>query len=473
MGIALLKKINERLPDSIKMVAAPLIRSGLIKNSAFIEQYKALKDAELLNEHALKELQFNQLKTVLIHAYEHTSYYHDLFNQADFNPYQFETVEELRKIPLLTKELIESNFDALQADDISDFYVGETGGSTGKPLRVLLERSSIYKEKAFIYHFWSHYGYDYKTSRIATFRGVDFNGRISKINPLYNEVILNPFALSENNVSVYAQKIERFRAEFIHGYPSAISNFCRLLNKRRIELNKINAVFLISESCSEDQKAVIERTLACPVVAFYGHTERAVFAEQCGTDMIYKFNPLYGYTEFVERKEGNIVCTGFLNSKFPLIRYALDDKAINIGNRTYQIEGHHSSAYLYGRNGEQITQTAINFHDDTFAQVESYQFYQDKKGYAECRVTSDISLYESDLERIKRQLEEKTGTCLIWKVTQVSQLELTSRGKFKMIIQKIDIRGGGVQEANRHSCHSPELYSRGFCVSPFSKEVAA
>ena len=56
LGIALLKKINERLPDSIKMVAAPLIRSGLIKNSAFIEQYRALKDAELLNEHELKEV---------------------------------------------------------------------------------------------------------------------------------------------------------------------------------------------------------------------------------------------------------------------------------------------------------------------------------------------------------------------------------------------------------------------------------
>lgn len=55
MGIALLKKINERLPDSIKMVAAPLIRSGLIRNRAFIEQYRALEDAELLNEHELKE----------------------------------------------------------------------------------------------------------------------------------------------------------------------------------------------------------------------------------------------------------------------------------------------------------------------------------------------------------------------------------------------------------------------------------
>ena len=436
MGIALLKKINERLPDSIKMAAAPLIRSGLVKNDIFINQYRALEEAASLNEQELGKIQFHKLKAVLIHAYEHTGYYHNLFDQVKFNPYQFEEVEELRKIPLLTREIIESDFDALQADDISDFYIGETGGSTGKPLRVLLERSSIYKEKAFIYHFWSRYGYDYKTSRIATFRGVDFSGKISKTNPLYNEIILNPFVLSESNVNLYAQKIGRFGAEFIHGYPSAITNFCRLINKCGIEVNRIKAVFLISESCSKSQKEIIEKTLDCPVAAFYGHTERAVFAEQCGPDLVYEFNPLYGYTEFVERKEGNIVCTGFLNLKLPLIRYALDDHATDLGNHRYQIEGHHSGACLYGRNGEQITQTALNFHDDTFARVEGYQFYQDKRGYAECRVIADVILCEPDLEKIRRKLESKTGTGLMWTVRQVPRLELTDKGKFKMIIQK-------------------------------------
>lgn len=181
---------------------------------------------------------------MLIHAYEHTVYYRNLFNQTNFDPYRFESFEELSSIPLLTKELIESNFEDIQADDVLDSYVGETGGSTGKPLRVLLERASIYKEKAFIYHFWAKYGYDYKKSRVATFRGVDFNGKITKINPLYSEIILNPFILAEKNVDIYVSKINRFGAEFVHGYPSAISNFCRLLNKNNIKLKKpVKAVF--------------------------------------------------------------------------------------------------------------------------------------------------------------------------------------------------------------------------------------
>lgn len=474
MGIALLKKMNNFLPDPVKAAAAPLIRSRLVKNVIFIEQYRELDDAALLNESELEDLQLKKLKSVLIHAYEHTVYYRNLFNQTNFDPYRFESFEELSSIPLLTKELIESNFEDIQADDVLDSYVGETGGSTGKPLRVLLERASIYKEKAFIYHFWAKYGYDYKKSRVATFRGVDFNGKITKINPLYSEIILNPFILAEKNVDIYVSKINRFGAEFVHGYPSAISNFCRLLNKNNIKLKKpVKAVFLISESCSADQKRIIENTFSCPAVAFYGHTERAVFAEQCGTDLLYKFNSLYGYTEFVEREEGNIVCTGFLNTKFPLIRYALDDQAIETGNHIYQIEGHHTGAYLYGSGGEQITQTAINFHDDTFLQVEGYQFYQDKKGYAECRVISNTALPDSDLEKIRHKLEEKTGSGLVWNVTQVQKLELTGRGKLKMIIQKLDICGGGVKEANSCSCHLLKLHNRRFFVAPIIEEVAA
>lgn len=439
MGIALLKKLNNSLPDSIKAMAAPVIRTKLVHNPIFIDQYKELERAESFDEKKLEKIQYERLKNVLIHAYEHTVYYRKLFDAAGFDPYGFQTTEELEKLPLLTKEAIAENCNDLQADDIFDFYVGETGGSTGKPVRVLLERASIYREKAFIYHFWEKYGYDYKTSRLATFRGVDFHGKISRLNPLYNEIILNPFILTESNVEEYIKKINHYRAEFIHGYPSAVSNFCRLLNKHKEKLkNPVKAVFLISETCTANQKKLIEETFHCPVAAFYGHSERAVFAEQCGSQLVYRFNPLYGFTEFIERKEGNIVCTGFLNKKFPLIRYALDDQATEIGEQRFLIEGHHGETCLYGKNGERITQTALNFHDDTFAKAEGYQLYQKKRGYAECRVISNQELSSSDLMNIQKRLEEKTGSGLSWNVIQVQSLELTARGKLKMIIQRAD-----------------------------------
>ena len=174
MGIALLKKLNTKLPDSIKIAFGPIIRNKLIKNSVFLSQYKELDSLEKMSQIEIEEKQINKVKQVLVHAYEHTSYYRKLFDEIGFDVYSFSEKDDIKKIPLLTKEIIIEHFDDIQADDISDFYSATTGGSTGTPLKIYLEKDSIYKEKAFIYHFWNKLGYDYKTSRIASFRGTDF-----------------------------------------------------------------------------------------------------------------------------------------------------------------------------------------------------------------------------------------------------------------------------------------------------------
>lgn len=441
MKISLLKKLNNSLPDSVKILFAPIIRKKLINNAVFRRQMAELKQAEDLTEDEISAVQLEKLKETLIHAYEHTAYYRDLFERNGFDVYSFSDISKLKEIPLMTKKAIAENYNALQADDVSDFYVGETGGSTGEPLKILLSRESIYREKAFIYHFWERYGYDYKKSRIATFRGLDFHGKIAKANPLYNEILLNPFLLTNRTIRDYVKQINKFKPAFIHGYPSAIANFCRLLNLQGLQLKRqLSAAFLISETCSPQQKKLIENTLKCKVAAFYGHTERSVFAEQCSTtdDLFYSFHPLYGYTEIENHDYGNVICTGFVNSKFPLIRYAVDDEAIPQTNHSFAVIGHRTDVVLYGVQGERITQTALNFHDDTFFSVTGYQLYQERIGFAECRVQSNKMLDDSELEKIRNRLTQKSEGCIQWSVIQVENFELTNRGKCTTIVQKCE-----------------------------------
>lgn len=438
MSIALLKRLNQSLPDPVQIAFAPLIRKKLVCDDVFIAQMDELHDRDIRTDEEIKERQFQKLKETLLHAYRHTSYYRQLFDKVGFRPDRFASFEDIKKIPLLTKDQIRENFDGLRADDRNDHYVGETGGSTGQPLKVLLGRDSIYREKAFIYHFWEKFGYDRDKSRIATFRGVDLKGKLSKVNPLYNEVLLNPFILSDANVQRYVERIEQFGADLLHGYPSALSDLCRLMDKHHIRLSRpLKAVFLISEACSDQQRRLIEGVLGCRAVSFYGHTERAVFAEECSRDGNYRFDPYYGHTEIVEHENGNIVCTGFINPQFPLIRYAVDDRAVKDADGTYKITGHHTAAALLGKNGEHITQTALNFHDATFSKTTGYQFYQEIPGYVQCRVQAAEKLGITDLNDIKRGLSRKCGDCIEWDVVQVDHFELTKRGKLKTIIQKM------------------------------------
>ena len=72
-----------------------------------------LKKSQNWRREDLLEYQNNQLKNLLIHSYETVSYYENLFNEYDLDPYTFKDNEEIKKLPLLTKDIINSNFESL------------------------------------------------------------------------------------------------------------------------------------------------------------------------------------------------------------------------------------------------------------------------------------------------------------------------------------------------------------------------
>ena len=442
------KRANQLAPDFIKQAAAPLIRRQLTGNRAFREQYEFLTRAKGMSSDERATWQLDRLRRVLIDAYHHVPYYREVFDGAGLDPSGLRDFSELSVIPLLTKKVLKERFDDLQSPDVDDYYLATTGGSTGEPTKVNLDTRSIYLERAFVYAFWAEQGYDWRASRVATLRGVKFGGKLHRPDPLYNAVLLNPFLLNEGNVSEYVSTIDSFGADFIHGYPSAIQNLCLLMKRTGVlPKRRIRCVFFVSENVEQRHVDLVRDVLGCPARAFYGHSERAVFAEQHGDVVSYDFNPFYGYTEIVPHGDGNIVCTGFLSRRMPLIRYAVDDTATP-SEPCVSISGHHDDTVLYGRSGERISQTAVNFHDGTFDGVEAYQLVQSEVGRAECRVRSSSSLSDSDIGAIASALDGKTEGRIAWQVTQNKPFELTQRGKAKTIVQKIGW-GGGVIRGHR------------------------
>ena len=433
MNIAAIKKLNENMPYWMKRPFAHIIRNRLIENKVFLKQYELLEQADGMTEQEKIKLQLDNLKNVLVHAYQHTVYYREIMDSIGFNPESVTAPEDLKKLPVLTKELLKENYEKLLADDIDNFYDVRTGGTTGEPIHVLMERDAIYREWAFTYHYWSKFGYDYRTSKLATLRGVDLHGRLYEINPLYQEIRLNVFKLNRDNIKEYIQRIDGYGADFVYGYPSAVYNLCRLAQEVGIKLeHRFKAALLISENLYNFQEAEIRSVLACPIAIFYGHSERAVFAERYNKG--YVFQSLYGVTEINDA--GNPVVTGFVNGKIPLIRYLVDDYIEPVNGREMNIIGHRGTDILIGRNGEQISAAAINFHDDTFAEIKSFQFVQDTPGKCILYVVPAAGrLSDKDYRRITDRVSGKLQNALLCKVEQSNDIVLTERGKYKMVIQ--------------------------------------
>ncbi|MCM0647412.1 hypothetical protein NBE98_03350 [Clostridium swellfunianum] len=439
MDFKLVKKISEICPQSIKILLAPILRKKLINNKVFLDTYKMLDNYDTLSNENKKNLQFENLKSILIYCNEHVNYYKEAFKNAKFNPSTIKSFEDIKALDFTNKSIFLNNEASLLSDEDINHYIAYTGGSSGKPLKIYLDKDSIYKERAYVYHYWAKFGYDYKTSRMITFRGLEFNGKISKFNPIYNEIVLSPFKLNDESYEKYIKIIDEFKAEFISGYPSAIKNFCALLDKNKTKLN-IKSVFYISESCSREDDEYIKKVLKCDTCIFYGHSERAVFAEKY--DEQYVFNDMYGYTEFIPTDnpdEFRIACTGFLNFKMPFVRYLTDDVVRVIDNKVTEIIGHNTSEMLIGKNNEKISIAAINFHSDAFNKIRQYQFEQFEIGKVNLNLLLDKDLIEEDISNIKKALNKKVKDILDIEIKIVNEIKLTKRGKKKLVIQHIDL----------------------------------
>lgn len=431
MGIALIKKINEKTPYWMKKPFAKIIRAKLINNKTFLETYRLLEQSDLMTSREKEEWQLKRAKELLAYAYEHTSYYHELFDKMKFNPAKVEKLMDIQRLPILKKKDLADNLDAITADNISDYYTVTTGGSSGEPIKVLMEKSAIYKEWAFVYHYWSKFGYDFSNSKLATFRGVDMDSRICEENPLYNEIRMNPFIMSQLNIKEYLSKIEKFGADFIYGYPSVVYNFCRLADERGLQLkDKFKAALLISENLYPFQEELITRVLGCKIAMFYGHSERATFAEKYENG--YKFNSFYGITEISDK--GEPIVTGFINEKTPLIRYLVDDMVEPGATENCKIWGHRDSDVLIGRNGEQFRASMLDFHGMLSGKFGEFQFIQNFPGEVIICVCQN-RLLQNNLSGIVQECQRRLGSGFTCRLEYVEHLTKTPRGKYKLVIQ--------------------------------------
>lgn len=436
-----LKNIRDLMPEPLKYLTASLFRNRLIKNKEYCRYSELLSDREKLSEEAIKEFQFNELKNILKYSYKFVPYYTELFDEVGFCPQNMKSFEEIQIIPFLTKELLRLNFDKLiSTENIpGGHYVAITGGSTGEPLKVLLDYDCVFKENAFVNYFRRKLDYQSK-DRIVTFRGIEFGDRLWKLNPMQNELIFSPFKLSSITLQTYVEKINQFKPGYLNGYLSTLYYFAKLLSDKKLKLKyPIKGIFLISENIDKEQRQFVENFFQVKTSSFYGHSERCIIAEEIEPNE-YLFDPYYGFTELIPNNDSTYIIsgTGFLNKTMPLIRYKTDDVCFPSGKR-FIIDGSRKSTMgLYGINDEFFTHAAFNFHSEIFKNVTSYQFVQKQKGKVDLLLIVNQNYNDDDLKLIKKEIDKKTKGVIDFNILVKDKLILTKRGKFNLFISQIE-----------------------------------
>lgn len=275
------------------------------------------------------DLQNSRLIELVKYANENSVFYKDFYSKIDIN--NFKGLEDLHKLPILSKEILRTNIDNIHTISPKDGIKAFTGGTTGKSLEVIFNKEDFQERMAYLDVFKANVGINAFSSTKATFSGREFlnnpslNNKVFwRYNRAYNQKLYSTFHLNEITLPLYIKDLESFQPEVINGFVSAIYEVALFIKNKSIILNfKPKAIFTTSETLLPFHRDLIESSFNCKVYNQYASAEGAPFVTECGNGNLH-YNIDTGVIE-KNGEEGQILVTSFTTRGTPLIRYDIGD----------------------------------------------------------------------------------------------------------------------------------------------------
>ena len=460
------KNIWDAVPGSVKQSLRPLI--GLVQPSvllggAFREWRGRVDAADTWTPDAIEQFQMQSLRPVLDVASQ-TPFYRKVFQDAGVRPDEFTCIRDLQQLPMIDKSALREHQNDMLAHNgnAPDVDYVSTGGSGGEPLSFLINASRSSVEYAHLTSGWARIGYDLGTPQ-AVLRGqvISSNsmGFPYEYDPILRRHNYSNFHMTDDVLTKYFEHIARIGPCFLHTYPSSLNIVMRFFERAgETPPGNIRGILLGSEIVYPDDRARAESLFGCRVFSYYGQSEKVVLAAECEHTTDYHVFPTYGICELVDDNGepvdepgviGEIVGTGFINTVTPFLRYRTGDFAEYVGEHCSacgrhqkilrSITGHRTQEVLVATDGGHIPWVACNLHSDAFEHVRQFQFHQAEPGVATLKLVPADSFDESDQTKIARDLGERLGERLQFRIQLVEDIPLTARGKSVYVDQKLDI----------------------------------
>ena len=145
-------RLARKMPGPVQRFYYAAVPFSIRYGAGFRKTCRFIEGSQWWDRRRLEAYQLEQLGRLLEHAYRNVPYYQRVFDERRLKPKDIQTVHDLRRLPILTRDIVRENFNDLMARNTpaSSTVKFSTSGSTGKPL-TFLGTDYMYKaEAAFI-----------------------------------------------------------------------------------------------------------------------------------------------------------------------------------------------------------------------------------------------------------------------------------------------------------------------------------
>jgi phenylacetate-CoA ligase len=402
----------------------------------------------------METYQERRLRRLVADVYAGNAFYRGLWDEAGFDPGKFKGIEDLDRLPLITKQRARVLSAMLREQPPADRSIiwHNTSGSTGEPFTV----ARSWHEERFLtvvrtlalrsLGFYAHL----RQARIRVPADFDWiNDRpLRLLNSLgfYRSRI---FSCYEEPETLW-KELGHYRPDALLGYSETVARVARHGIEARLSDIRPRFVLLGGEVCTPLMHRQISEAFRAPVYQTYATTECNLVGWSCPrTGLFHLCDPTVLVEVLDEREKpaaegetGRMVVTALHSRLTPFVRFALDDRVVKgpapcpcgapFGTLR-AIEGRELDRLQLGNGRTLHAYVLTNILLATGAEgwIRQYQIVQDQPGMIEARVWPLRSPAPAALEHLQSRLEAKTeGTPV--RVKLVDGMELDRGGKFHL-----------------------------------------
>jgi len=435
-------------------------------NSRKGEYYEKIKKWQWRSTTENLQLQRKLLYKIIIYALENIPYYQKLnLETEDFT--EKNIFEDIKQIPLLSKEILRNNFSKLyRIHPELDSYISKSSGTTGEPVKFYQDRefSDWCMASKILYYDWA--GRNLKDPMLkfwANEHEISSVGKMLKIMAKWARNIkhLDAFKLADNDLENYYKEINFFKPTLILGYSYSLYRLAQYIRENNYHVFSPQAVMGTAEMLYPKHRKFIEDVFNCPVFNRYGSIETGDVASECGKYEGMHLNIFNNFVEIIDEegnncqpgKRGEIVINTLRNYSMPLIRYRIGDMGI-ISNKKcscgrglpllQELSGRVNDSFIR-EDGEIVAGgtisycLGINWYKGI---IKKYQVIQKDKNYIVVKVIlkdNNKKNVRDGFNKIRKNIRNIMGenTKVVFEITD--EILTSASGKNRSIISEINI----------------------------------
>ncbi len=427
-----------------------------------IAAYQRLLQSQNWSRDEMHDWQSRRLRRLLSHAWGYSPFYRRRLDEAGVHPCDIRGPEDLCRLPVLTRRDIRNHFNEIAIRNVPGRLLKEstTGGTTGIPVRTLLDRRAPHA--ALGWRMLSWWGYGPAVSMGMIWRESDSSFFRRCLNRIIawpaSSVRLDASAITPDSMERFIQRCQRRRITLLHGYTGAIHHLAAYLQKRGGEYWRPRLVWVTCSPLSQPHRKLMEQVFQAPVLDQYGSCEVYWIAAQCAHS-----SPnlhLFAESRLVEVTDagfqplplgdpGALLITDLENLVFPIIRYDIGDRGRILADECACGIKLPLMAPVLGKtvdtiqlpDGTAITDINVIF-DDFPEAVSAFQVIQDQRGNLEIRyvASADPGLTRRAVdcvnERVKKQVSDQVRVTM----REVDQIR-PRKGKLQYVFSEYKSNG--------------------------------